>query len=190
MWNEFTWNQIVAPSLGVQFRGQGRIEEGISNADYREIETALSWRYSPRWTFAAAYENDQRFGEDEDVVHMPSLNATLMIPLRDWLLSNRFRMEFPVSQTGEDPWRAVYNNQTTLETKWKLGSRELRPFLSDQVRYSIQDGAFAENQLSVGVGIPVASHWTAQLFWMRLDERTVEGWEWHPVLGVQIASQF
>ncbi len=190
LWTEASWTQVVASSLDLSLRAQGRVEKDISDPIYDEIEPMLVWRYSPRWTFAMAYEQDQRFGEEDETTHKPSFSATMDIPIKDWSLSNRFRMEFPVPQDESETWQAVYSNQTSFGTSWKIGSIQIDPFVSEKWLYSIQEGRFMENQLAVGVGVPIVRHWEAQVYWMRLDERGETDWEWHPVLGMQIAAQF
>jgi len=197
-WTEASWTQKLGNGLDAGLRLETRWEEDVSTFSYYEIEPALNWRHSPRWDFAVGYERDERLRPSEEIAHIPNMSATVkfprqpwkIIPVLDWRLSNRSRMEFMVPEDDAMDWQAVYRNRTDWEARWKWGSKELLPFVFEEWFFNTDRGDFTQNRAGIGIGIPIVSHWLARVYWMRLDEKTTQGWEWHPVFGAQIMGQF
>lgn len=194
-WTELSWTQPLGSGLDLGLRWEGRWEKDLSRFAYSEVEPMLAWRWSPRWDFGVGYERDERLRPAEEVAHVPSLSAVLKVPrlplgTLEGHLSNRFRMDFMVPEDASVEWTPVYRNRTDWEGRWKLGSRELVPFVFEETFVDLRAGRFIQNRAGVGLGVPLASHWMARLYWMRLDEKFAGGWEWHPVIGVQVQAQF
>ena len=197
-WTELSWTQKIAQGIDVGFRFESRWEEDISRFAYYEIEPMIAWRYSPRWDFGLGYERDERFQPKEEISHVPNLEATLkvprqpwkLIPILDWRLSNRFRVDFTLPEDEKVDWQPIYRNRTKWETHWRWGSKELVPFVFEEWFLNLDRGNFTQNRVGIGLGIPIVPHWVARLYWMRFDEKTPQGWEWHPVLGFQLQTQF
>jgi hypothetical protein len=176
--------------MDVGLRWEGRIENDISNFSYYEVEPMLTWRNSPRWNLAVGYERDERLRPTEEVMHVPNVNAVAMIPLKSWKITNRSRGEFVVPEMEERSWRFVYRNRTTLELPWFWLDRQWKPYLFDEWFLDADAADLTQNRVGIGIGVPLISHFMASLYWMRLDEKTDQGWQWHPVLGIQIESKF
>lgn len=197
-WTDASWIQTLGNSLDVGLRWEGRWEEDISTFSYYEVEPMLIWRYSPRWDFGVGYERDERLKPMEDVEHVPNVSAMLkiprqpwrLIPIFDWRFTNRFRMDFMVSENNAQDWAPVYRNRTDWEARWRWGSKELVPFVFDEWFVDLNQREFTENRAGLGIGVPIVPHWMARLYWMRHDEKVQGVWTWHPVVGVQIDTQF
>ena len=197
-WTEASWTQNLGSGFDANLRFEHRWEDDISTFSYYEIEPMLTWRHSPRWNFALAYERDERVEPTRETDHVPNVSAVLriprqpfkIIPILDWRLSNRFRMDFMIPETRARDWQPVYRNRTDWEARWRWGSKELIPFVFEEWFLSCDGGDFIQNRFGIGLGIPLVSHWIARFYWMRFDEKTALGWEWHPVVGVQIQTQF
>ncbi|MCC7519122.1 MAG: DUF2490 domain-containing protein [Verrucomicrobiae bacterium] len=197
-WSEASWIQTLGHGLDIGLRWQGRWEEDVSRFAYHETEPMLIWRHSPRWDFQLGYERDERFSPVEEVAHVPNVSAVLrlprqpwkLLPILDWRLSNAFRMEFMISETGASDWTPAYRNRTEWETRWKWGGKELIPYVFEEWLVDLRAGEFVQNRLGIGLGVPIVPHWLARVWWMRFDEKVANAWEWHPVIGVQIQTQF
>ncbi|MCI0540212.1 MAG: DUF2490 domain-containing protein [Verrucomicrobiales bacterium] len=195
-WSQISYLQKLDYSLETSLRFEPRLDDDFSRFYYYELEPMLNWRYSPRWDFAVSYERDEfleQRTEDEPetkIDNLATLGATLKIPLKDWKISNLFRAEWVVPQTGDEDWSTNYRNRTEVKTTWRWGSKELEPYLFEEWFYNFQEGEFIQNRAGVGIGVPIVEHWMAKVYFMRFDERTMNGWEWHPVLGIQVDAQF
>lgn len=189
-WTEVAWSQNLDYALTPSLRWQGRFEEDFSRFSYYEIEPMITWRYSPRWDFAVGYERDERVEPTEESSNTPNLNALLKLPMRDWDISNLFRIGFNVPESEQSEWRPVYQNLSSIKTRWPMGSRIFEPFFSEEFFLHMGEGEFIENRLSIGVALPIIPHWMGSLAFMRLDEKTPEGWQWHPVIVAQMELQF
>lgn len=197
-WTEASWIQNLGYGIDAGLRIETRWEEDLSTFSYYEVEPMTVWRYSPRWDFALAYERDERLSPTEEIAHVPNVSAVLRIPKQpwkifpvlDWRLSNRFRMDFMIPEDEMLSWQAIYRNRTDWEARWRWGSKEIIPFVFEEWFFNTDEREFVENRFGVGVGVPIVSHWQARLYWMRLDRKTFDGWEWHPVIGFQIQTQF
>ncbi len=188
-WNDFQYSQTLGYGLDMVVRYEQRFEQDISEYAYYELEPMVYWRYSPRWDIAVSYERDERLEPENKVNDLAAATAVLKVPLKDWYLTNQFRTEWMVPESEEE-WRTIYRNRTGVATTWKVGSKEIVPYLSEEFFYNIQDGIFTENRLQAGIGVPIVPHWMASIYFMRLDERTAEGWEWHPVVGIEVLARF
>lgn len=195
-WSQISYLQKLDYGLDASLRFEPRLDEDFSRFYYYELEPMLNWRYSPRWDFSLSYERDEFLEprtEDEpetDIDNLAALATTLKIPLDDWFVSNQFRFEWVVPQTGDREWSTNYRNRTEVRATWQWGSKELVPYLFEEWFYNIQEGEFIQNRAGVGIGVPIVPHWMAKVYFMRFDERTMNGWEWHPVLGIQVDTQF
>ncbi len=189
-WTEISWSQNLGYGWDTSLRLESRWEDDLSQFAYYEIEPSLIFRHSPRWDFSLGYEYDQRLEPIEEADHVPNLVAVLKIPLKEWKISNQFRMEFAVPEDDAGDWRAIYRNRTKIETSWKWGSKRLVPYLFDEWFFNTDEIEITQNRVGLGIGIPIVSHWMGRIYWMRLDEKIASGWEWHPVLGIQIQAQF
>jgi len=197
-WTEVSWTQNLGSGFDAGLRWEGRWEDDISKFAYYELEPMLTWRYSPRWDFALGYERDERIKPAEEITHVPNIAATFrihsqpwkLIPVLDWRLSNRSRMEFMVPEDSGRDWQPIYRNRTDWDARWRWGSRELIPFVFEEWFFNMDGGDFAQNRFGVGIGMPIVPHWVARVYWMRLDEKVGNQWEWHPVFGFQIQAQF
>lgn len=197
-WSEASWVQTLGNGLDVGLRWEGRWEEDISQFAYHETEAMLTWRHSPRWDFTLGYERDERLKPMEEVDHVPNIGAVLriprqpwkIIPVLDWRASNRFRVDFMVTEDESRDWTPVYRNRTDWEARWRWGSKELVPFIFDEWFVDLDRREFTRNRVGMGLGVPIVPHWLARLYWMRVDEKVNETWEWHPVVGFQILTQF
>ncbi|MBI4028322.1 MAG: DUF2490 domain-containing protein [Verrucomicrobia bacterium] len=197
-WTEAAWVQNLGNGLDAGLRIEGRWENDFTEFAYLEVEPMLTWRHSPRWDFTMGYERDERIEPMEESANVPNLAATLrlprqpwkLIPVLDWRLSNRFRVDFMVPESAEMDWQPVYRNRTDCEARWRWGAKELIPFIFDEWFFNLDKGDFVQNRVGIGIGIPIVPHWLARIYWMRLDERVGDRWEWHPVVGVQIQTQF
>lgn len=197
-WSEASWTQRLGSGFDAGLRLETRLEDDISQFSYYEVEPMVTWRYSPRWDFTMAYERDERLRPKEEVIHDPNLSAVLRIPRQpyrlfpvlDWRFSNRFRMDFMVPENEMQDWQLVYRNRTDWEARWRWGSKELVPFVFEEWFYNLDQGDLVENRLGIGLGVPIASHWMARIYFMRDDIKIDGHWEWHPVLGLQIQTQF
>lgn len=190
MWNDVQYSQTLGYGLDMVVRYEQRFEEDISEYSYYELEPMVYWRYSPRWDFALSYERDERLKPENEIDNLAAAVAVLKIPLKDWYLTNQFRTEWVVPEADENDWKTVYRNRTGLATVWKLGAKEFVPYLSEEFFYNIQDGTFTESRLQAGLGFPIVPHWMASVYFMRLDRRTADGWEWHPVVGIEVLARF
>ncbi len=189
-WTQASWTQNVGNALDASLRFEPRMTRDVSLFSYYEIEPALAWRYSPRWKFTLGYERDETIEPAPSVMHVPSLSTTLTVPVKTWNFSNVFRLEFDVPESSGTAWYPAYVNTSELATSWRMGSMNLQPYVFEETDYNLRDGFFFENHLGIGLGVPIATHWMARAYFMRLDEKTASGWEWHPVLGFQIAAKF
>lgn len=192
MWNDQFYTQNLGYGVDAVLRAEQRWEEDIGRLGYFELEPMVNWRYSPRWDFTLGYERDERLSpeEEREIDNMAAAAVTLKVPLRDWNIRNRFRFESVVPESDEMNWSEVYRNRTEINTIWRWGSRELVPYLAEEVFVHIQNGELTQSRMEAGVGIPIVPHWMARVYFMRFDEKTAEGWQWHPVLGVQVEAQF
>lgn len=197
-WTEISWTQTLGNGLDLGLRWEGHWEEDLSRFAYHEVEPMLLWRWSPRWDFGVGYERDERWVPMAEVTHVPNVAATFrlprqpwkLLPALDWRLTNRSRLDFLLPEDAAREWRPVFRNRTEWETRWRWGSKELVPFLFEEWLLDLRAGAFAQNRLGVGLGIPLLPHWLARIYAMRLDEKIAGVWEWHPVVGVQVQTQF
>ena len=64
------------------------------------------------------------------------------------------------------------------------------PFVFEEWFFNLAQGEFVQNRAGLGIGVPIVPHWLARVYWMRLDERVGNQWEWHPVVGIQVQTQF
>jgi hypothetical protein len=189
-WTEASWSQKFDYGLELGLRFEGRMEEDFSSFNYYEIEPMVNWRYSPRWDFTVGYERDERFEPMEEVSHVPNVAATMKLPLNRYFLSNRFRMDYMIPEESEESEQTIYRNRTQFQMDWKWGSKMLVPFIFDEWFLNLNETEITENRAGIGIGIPIVPHWTAQLYWMRLDEKVGQEWEWHPVIGAQLQLVF
>ncbi len=189
-WTDVTWSQQVSQGLDTSLRWEGRMGSNFSKFSYYEVEPMLTWRYSPRWNFALGYEYDKTLSPTEEVMHAPSLNVTLKIPLRAWEVKNTFRAEYDIAETSSQDSTFMYRHRTDVQTRWRWGSKELIPYLSEEWFLEARRADIVQNRLSIGMNIPIIPHWIAGIYFMRYDEQTASGWQWHPVLGVQVLAQF
>lgn len=195
-WSQISYTQKFDYGLEGGVRFEPRLDDDFSRFAYYELEPMINWRYSPRWDFSVSYERDEfleKHTEDEPETQVDDLaaaSATLKIPLKDWLVLNQFRTEWVVPENNDKDWSTNYRNQTEVQTTWRWGSKELVPYAFEEWSYNFQAGEFIQNRLGVGIGIPIVPHWMARVYFMRFDERTMQGWQWHPVLGVQVDAQF
>lgn len=195
-WSQISYTQKFDYGLEGGVRFEPRLDEDISRFSYYELEPMVNWRYSPRWDFSVSYERDEFLEprtEDEpesEIDNLAAASATLKIPLDDWKISNLFRTEWVVPEDDEKDWSTNYRNRTEVQMKWQLGAKELVPYVFEEWFYNFQEGQFIQNRAGIGVGVPIVPNWMAKVYFMRFDERTMEGWQWHPVLGVQVDAQF
>ena len=195
-WSEITYSQNLGYGLDAGIRYEPRLDDDFSRFAYYELEPFLNWRYSPRWDFMVSYERDEFLepqSEDEPETQIDNLAtaaAMVKVPLNDWYLTNRMRTEWIVPESDQEDWSTTYRNRTGLATTWRWGSKELVPYIFEEWFYNFQEGQFIQNRVGIGIGIPIVPHWMASIYFMRFDERTMEGWQWHPVLGVQVNAQF
>jgi len=197
-WSEAFWSQNLGSGFDAAMRFESRWEEDASRWAYYEVEPMVNWRYSPRWDFSLGYERDERLVPLEEIAHVPNIAATVKIPRQpwqfppvlDWRLSNRMRMEFIVPEDPQMDWQPLYRNRTDWEAKWRWGSKEIVPFAFEEWFLNFDRGEITQNRFGVGIGVPIVPHAMARLYWMRLDEKRGDRWEWHPVVGVQLQFQF
>ncbi len=197
-WTEVSWTQTLGNGLDLGLRWEGHWEEDLSQFAYHEVEPMLLWRWSPRWDFGVGYERDERWVPMAEVNHVPNVSATFRLPRQPWKLlpaldgrlANRSRLDFLLPEDAAREWRPIFRNRTEWETRWRWGGNELVPFLFEEWLFDLRAGAFVQNRLGVGLGIPLLPHWLARIYAMRLDEKIAGVWKWHPVVGVQIQTQF
>jgi hypothetical protein len=198
LWTEASWSQRLDYGLELGMRSELRFERNISEMAYYETEAMLTWHYSPRWDFAMGYERDEKIAPDEEVAHVPSLAATLkiprppfkLIPILDWSFASRLRTDFMVPEEDRAKWEAVLRNRTGFDAEWRWGSKQIKPFLFDEWFFGTRRGEIVQNRFGLGVGIPLVAHWDLNVSWMRVDRKTPAGWEWHPVINLQIGAFF
>lgn len=189
-WIDAAWNQRWIENLDIGVRWEGRFHDDYPEFSYYEVEPMLTWKYSPRWDFSLSYERDESLRGDEDVIHAPSVSATLKVPLQNWELNNVFRAEYDWSEDHSQDSTFMYRNRTDLVYRWKLGGVELTPYLSEEWFLEERRAEIVQNRLAVGIHFPVISHWNAGVYLMRLDEKTSKNWQWYPVFGMQVLAQF
>jgi hypothetical protein len=189
LWINHSWSQNFDYGLQPSLRFEPRFENDVSDFSYYEIEAMLNWRYSPRWDFAIAYERDERLLPDTEISHVPNISSTLKLPLRNWFVSNLFRFEFMLPESDEDS-RITYRNRTQLEYRRKFGSKEIVPFVFEEWFLDLNEVEIVQNRAGIGIGYPVVPHWIIQAYFMRLDEKVANEWNWHPVFGIQLLAQF
>jgi len=188
-WTELSWNQNLGNGLDVGLRSEFRFENDMDRFAYYEVEPMLNWRYSPRWDFFIAYERDERLRPEEDIMHVPNTGAVVKLRLKDWFLSNRFRMDFSIPESDSD-FDAIYRNRSLVQYNGKWGAKSWSVYLFDEFFFSTSNGQLTENRVGVGLIVPIVPHWIGQIYFMRQDVRIFQGWEWHPVLGLQVQLQF
>lgn len=197
-WTDLSWTQNLGSGMDLGLRWHGRLEDDFSEFAYTEVEPMLNWRHSPRWDFAISYERDQRIEPMDEAMDVAAVAATVklpkqpwrIIPTLNWMLSNRFRFDFAVPEMEDADWQPIFRNLTQWQAKWKWGAREWVPYLAEEWFVNLDRGELVQNRLSVGVGLPIVPHWMARLYWMRLDEKINDTWEWHPVVGASIETSF
>jgi len=195
-WSQASYIQKFDYGLEGGVRYETRLDDDFARFYYHELEPMINWRHSPRWDFSVSYERDEFLEartEDEpesSVDNLAAASATLKIPLKDWLILNQFRAEWIVPEEDEKDWSTNYRNRTEARVTFKWGSRELVPYLFEEWFYNFQEGQFIQNRVGAGLGVTIVPHWMARVYFMRFDERTMQGWEWHPVLGIQVDAQF
>jgi hypothetical protein len=192
LWNDYSWNQNLGNALTINVRSEFRFEQNMSSFDYFEVEPGLTFRYSPRWDFFVAYERDERLRPDRNVVNVPNLGAVLKLPIKNWSITNRSRMDFSLPEEKDQSSDSIYRNLLNISHPWKLGGKELNISFFNEFFLSSSAFEITENRTGVALDIPLANHWMCQFFGMRDDiQIDSEGsWEWHPVLGIQIQTQF
>jgi hypothetical protein len=188
-WTDLAWNQNLGNGLDAQLRGELRFGNDMSRFSYYEIEPSLNWRYSPRWDFFLGYERDEQLRPSEEISHVPNIGATLKVPLKNWFFSNRSRIDFSIPEE-ERSFATIYRDQILAQYNGKWGARDWNAFISDEVFLNLSRTEWSENRASIGVNITFLPHWIGQIYFMRQDVRTLSGWEWHPILGLQFQTQF
>lgn len=186
LWTEAGWSQNLGNALVAGFRSQLRFERDMTYVSYYEVEPSLMFRYSPRYDFFVGYERDARFRPQDEAANIPNFGAIVNLPIKKLEITNRSRIDFILNEKAGAEDDIGFKNLFNIRHPWSIGSKELFPFAFDEFLLSTRMGEVAENKVGMGIEVPIAPHWGAQVYWMRQDLWSDNGEsEWHPVLGVQ-----
>lgn len=186
-WTEWSYSQTIQYSLQPSLRLEMRFEDDLSEFAYYEIEPMILWRYSPRWDFAVGYERDQRLEPMEEIDHAPNINAWLKIPMKEWTVIHRFRLEWVLPESNEND-RVVFRNRTEWHKRWTWGHKDISTYIFEEWFLNTNEGEISENRAGIGFSYPINPHWSLQAYFMRMDQFTIN--EWNPVLGLQLQTSF
>jgi len=191
-WLMMNWNQRLPYALEADLDVEQRFSAEGRAWIHSEVTPQLFWNYSPTWKFGLGYQNRIQWFDDGGHVTQTTANEAVLtalarIPLADWHLSSRQRVQLG-EKDGE--LSAFFRHQVRLEWRGNFPLR-LVPFVADEWFLNMTNGEVFQNRLMAGIGYQINPAVRAEVFGMRFDrwndlgEHSVT-----PVLGVKLEASF
>jgi hypothetical protein len=157
-----------------------------------EITPQIIWHYSPRYDFSIGYEENRQWMEEGGDIagHEGFATVTIKLPLRQWLLTSRQRLQGGIND--EDENAVFFRQQTRLSYELPRLPFHLRPFIQDEWFMDLINGNdITENRAQIGLTYQINRAWRAELYGMRVDQWDLTGvHSVTPVIGINLNLTF
>jgi len=120
--------------------------------------------------------------------HRMLLNATLKGNLLDIDFTNKSRFEYRDRENKDDGWR--YRNKLTLKFPMELTALKLRPYIADEVFFTLDEADYTANRLYAGFCIDLAKNLKGNIFYMWQSTRTSGKYIDINVIGTYLTFSF
>lgn len=184
-WLMMEWSQRVDYGLEPRLSIENRVADAKPDWQMIEVTPELTWHYSPRYDFSVGYVldyEDQATGmlgepapEDDGMrdmydgktvtAHLAMASATVLLPIKDFNLSSRQRIEVGVRQ---DETAGVFRQLNRVDYMGQFPLR-LKPFVSHEWFWDFEEGYLVESRTIIGVGYEIMPHQAVEIFGMRRD---------------------
>jgi hypothetical protein len=119
----------------------------------------------------------------------PYITTTLLWDWKGYKFDDRSRMEYRYFDYQVDSWR--YRNKLTVKLPWHLTSREIQPYLSDEILIGFGTiNQLNQNRFSSGCGMNLTKDVKAEIYYMLQSTKNSGRWTDANILGTKIKISF
>ena len=164
------WKAIVAEELRMG-ESAGKLYLHYTDAGF--VYSGLSEWFDLGFVYRQVYGRDSSGSWIEE--HRMLLNATLKGNLLGIDFTDRSRFEYRDRENKDDGWR--YRNKLTLKFPMELTALKLRPYIADEVFFTLDEADYIANRLYTGFSVNLTENLKGNIFYM---------WQTAKVSGVDI----
>jgi len=202
------WSQRLDYGLEPRLGIENRLADGKPDWQQIELTPELVWHYSPRYDFSLGYmltyqdqqtpmlgapppANDMErdaFNGKTDTAHMATASATIFLPVEDFKMQSRQRIQYGVDQ---DQTMGIFRQLNRIEYEGQLLPFHLKPFVSNEWFFNLERSYLNESRTILGLSYEITPHQAVEIYGMRRDLWSERGYsDTGHVFGINFMLHF
>jgi hypothetical protein len=190
-WNTLEANFDLNKDWKIEFEQDMRLGDDGGNLYYNSSDLGFVYKsLADRVDIGFGYK--QISEKDNDNVWQPEYRPHFSATLKDEIFgldfSNRSRFEYRNRESSQDLWR--YRNRLSVELPYKFTVLKMRPYITDEVFFNLDEQGYNRNRLNAGVILDLSKNTKAKIYYLWQTTRSSGDWQKIHAIGASLILNF
>ena len=190
-WGEYSLEGSITEKFSALVASKYRYNEDAKEHYYTSTEIELDYEATDRLEMDVGYKEVFRrknsiWRQENRLYTQVALNGNL----DGWKIKNRIRAERLEKEEETAHYR--FRNKLTIKTPWQWTSREISPFVADEIFIEVDEGeGFNENRFYAGVGVKlIRALWLNLSYLYKIEAKNRQWSERVNAVVTELAAKF